>query len=365
MNVNEKIEKYKEKIREIYPQHQDQIIKSLTQRRQKCFRINELKSSKIKILKNLENEGIRFVSLNADENVYVVGLEDYEKFEQSEYHKSGQIYFQNPSSVLPVLALDPKPAQRILDLCAAPGGKTSLIASLANNQTEIVAVEKDRSRIKKLRDVTNLLDAKISRILNIDGRFLLKENPEYIDYFDKVLLDAPCSSEGLLNFYNTKPFKFWSPYKYKDYFKLQRSLIKIGVEALKPGGTLVYSTCTLSPEENEGTVNYIISKYENMQIITLPQSVQCTDLPISREGILSVKNNHGLNQKNSSPLGERGPLAVGEAEVIQGLSKYKDKIFHEDLSKTVRILPNEFYMPFYVASLRKLKSQKSKFKSTN
>lgn len=193
-------------------------------------------------------------------------------------HFTGQIYVQSLSSMLPVDVLDPQPGEKILDLCAAPGSKTSFIAQRMGNSGCIVANEISGSRSKKL--VANLNRTGVSNtvVTQTDGvamsAFLGQE-------FDRILLDAPCSSEGFSrkdsNFFE----KMWSEKKIFVAAKLQRKLIESAFEMLRPEGIMLYSTCTSAPEENELVVQHLMDTYpDEVELL----SFELPNIP-SRPGI--------------------------------------------------------------------------------
>ncbi len=183
------------------------------------------------------------------------GTEPVPWFPDASYDGLG--YKFDPISVVPVLALDPKPNERILDMCAAPGTKTILIAHVTKNSAQIVANDISKTRILRLR--TNLRKYEINaKITNTSGR-IIKEN------FDKILLDAPCSGEGIVN-KKEKLFSAWSEKRIRFLAKKQKKLIANAFNILNDGGILVYSTCTFAPEENEEVVQFLLEKSRNAKL---------------------------------------------------------------------------------------------------
>lgn len=168
----------------------------------------------------------------------------------------GRVYIQNAASWLPVLALQPQPGEHILDMCAAPGGKTSHIAARAGNQAYITANDNSRPRLAKLRANLDRLG-----VQNVEYTLYQAEQLAHRlagQLFDKILLDAPCSGEGMLTYANNKEIATWSVAHIRRLQQLQKRLIMQAWQLLKPGGTLVYSTCTMAPEENEAVVDYLL-----------------------------------------------------------------------------------------------------------
>lgn len=197
-------------------------------------------------------------------------------------HVLGFYYVQEISSMLPILALDPKPGEFILDLFASPGSKTTQMASRMLNQGTIIANELKLDRINPLSAnlercaITNTI---ISRKDAVD--FCLKLSHTQFR-FDKILLDAPCSGEGTLRS-SPKTFLMWNHKIIEKLSRQQKKFLAFALKCLKVGGTLVYSTCTLAPEENEAIVSFALNN--------LPLRIESISLPIKpRPGILEWEN---------------------------------------------------------------------------
>ena len=171
-------------------------------------------------------------------------------------HFLGYIYIQEASSMLPPAVLNPGAGEKVLDMAAAPGSKTTQMAAMMGNKGTIVANDISSGRIKALVENLSRMGVTNTAITRMDGRSFGKKYPEY---FDKVLLDAPCSGEGLIR--KLKELD-WSMKKVLSLSNLQKQLILSAYKALKPGGLMAYSTCTGSPEENEGVVSYLVEKTE-------------------------------------------------------------------------------------------------------
>lgn len=167
-------------------------------------------------------------------------------------------FIMDSASFAPVIALDPKPGERIMDMAAAPGMKTFLMSRIMENRGEIVACEVDRNRIMRLRNNLRKFNCNICSTVRCDAsRYKIKSDEEK---FDKILLDAPCSGEGMVT-KQKKLFKIWSEKRILRLQKIQKRLIKHGFELLKENGILVYSTCTFAPEENEEVVEWLIENF--------------------------------------------------------------------------------------------------------
>jgi len=172
------------------------------------------------------------------------------------YHKAGLYYLQEPSAMMPVAVLDPQPGERVLDLCAAPGGKTTQILSRMGNRGLLIANDPNPRRVQSL-----------SRNLERWGgrsTAVLCETPSRIsehlgDFFDRVLVDAPCSGEGRFRS-DSKEIKKWSPKFIERCCQTQDEILWFAAKMVRPGGVLVYSTCTFNQEENEGTIARFLEK---------------------------------------------------------------------------------------------------------
>jgi NOL1/NOP2/sun family putative RNA methylase len=168
-------------------------------------------------------------------------------------HALGYFYVQEAASMIPPVVLDAKPNEFILDMCAAPGSKTTQISSMMQNTGTLISNDSDKTRINALRlnlercGVTNAI------ITNMEGRWFKK--CEIL--FDRILLDAPCSGIGTIR-KSIKTIRIWNPKMATKISLVQKDLILIAYDLLKSNGILVYSTCTLEPEENEGVIDYLI-----------------------------------------------------------------------------------------------------------
>ncbi len=162
----------------------------------------------------------------------------------------GQFIF-DPVSLVPCLALNPQKHEHILDMCAAPGTKTFILSFLTKNEAKIVANDISKQRVKRLRFNAEKF--------NLSAEIWNKSGRKVYEKFDKILLDAPCSGEGMIN-KKEKLFEHWSEKRVKMLSKKQKRLIKHAYSILNPGGTLVYSTCTFEREENEKVIEYLLEK---------------------------------------------------------------------------------------------------------
>ncbi|HKP03144.1 MAG TPA: 16S rRNA (cytosine(967)-C(5))-methyltransferase RsmB [Chthoniobacterales bacterium] len=179
---------------------------------------------------------------------------------------AGHCYIQDPSTALACRLLDPKPGERVLDACAAPGGKTGLLAELMRNQGAIVACDRDAGRIQTLQDNLDRLGVGVVRVAQHDwttGQAL--PEPWVTCPFDRILIDAPCSNTGVMRRRVDLRWRL-SP---KDFSRMpheQLRIVRAIIPLLKAGGALVYSTCSIEPEENEKVIDAILREFSFLQL---------------------------------------------------------------------------------------------------
>lgn len=296
------------------------VVPLFSQRTRTTIRLNSLKGDTKKTLNSLISKGYELEEIKWAKDIYFVNNKDKAEISQTDEYRDGFFYIQNLSSILATLALDPKPKEKILDMCAAPGSKSTHIAQVTENKAEILANEVEISRTNSLRNVVEQFNAKSVKITISDGRDFGKKYP---DYFDKVLLDAPCSGEGMIYMRGVKPLRFWSIKKIKASSTTQKELIESAFRTLKTGGTLVYSTCTLEPEENEGVVTSLLERHKNAKIMDI-------DIVQSEE------------------------FKEYKQFIKQGITHWSGNSYDTSVVKTVRVLPSPEMMGFYIAKITKL-----------
>lgn len=280
----------------------------LSMPRRRCVRLNTLKIRKSTI-SELSKQGIKLEPLEWAENCYWVS-EGYELLSKNSLVLNGEVFLQNAASFLPVLALDPKSNESILDICAAPGGKTTHIASITRNKAKIIANDTSRTRFFKMREIFKTYGVNAETTL-LDGRIMRKHFAG--KQFDKILLDAPCSGEAAINPNNPKTYSSWLPSKAKRLSRLQEQLIVVAYDLLKPGGVLVYSTCTIAPEENELVINYLLKRR----------------------------------------AAELLPININIKDVKQGIINWNGKQLKPEIAKSIRLLPNIQHEAFFTAKIQK------------
>lgn len=181
------------------------------------------------------------------------------------YYHAGLYYIQEPSAMAPVELLEVKPGERVLDLCAAPGGKSTQIAAKLQGEGVLVVNDIHSDRVKAL--VKNL------ELLGVRNAVVLNEKPErmlnaFQGYFDKILIDAPCSGEGMFR-KEEEMMGQWERHSVQEFAAMQRELLAQAAVMLAPGGRIVYSTCTFSPEENEAQIAEFLDKHPMFDVVPI------------------------------------------------------------------------------------------------
>lgn len=237
------------------------IIKGFACKRLPVIRVNTLKTDIQVVMRYFKGLNVLFERISFLPNALIIRNRDEKFFEKLDVYEKGEIYFQGLSSQLPAIFLNPKSGEKALDMAAAPGSKTAQMGMMMENFGEILANEIDPIRIEKLKYNLDKQGIKIANV-NLGNGISLGKN--FAEYFDKVLLDAPCSAEGRIDLNDPRSYRFWSEKNINQNAKLQKKLFESGVKSLKKGGEMVYSTCTLAPEENEMMVDYILKEFQGV-----------------------------------------------------------------------------------------------------
>lgn len=223
------------------------------------IRVNTLKTSKSDLMSNLKELGFEI-----EETVYdnALNILNPKGVIDTKYFDEGHFYVQDLGSILVASFLNPRENSSLLDLCAAPGGKTTHLADLMNNTGEIMACDKSQGKIKLIQENAKRLGAKNIETRVNDARVL---NEDFIDKFDYVLVDAPCSGIGL---YRKKPDIKWNKdlEDIKSLAEIQFEILDKAKDYVKDGGELLYSTCSLSKIENEDVINKFLENNKNFKI---------------------------------------------------------------------------------------------------
>ena len=270
----------------------ERILQGSSVSRKVSLRANTLTSNATEIARSLEDAGIAHNPVSWYADAFVIEDATVRDIWALEAYDQGKLYLQSLSSMLPPLVLGAGPGLDILDMCAAPGGKTSQLAALGGPGTHITACEMSAPRAEKLEHNLRKLGAGNVLVMRQDARRL-----DEFFRFDRILVDAPCSGSGTLRAGNPKMFKRFTPTLVEKCRRQQAALLEKALSLLKPGGTLVYSTCSVLPQENEQQVKAALKRvrkrgsYEVSPIV-LPEAASAADapplLPNSLPGTLTI-----------------------------------------------------------------------------
>lgn len=231
-------------------------------------RVNILKTDAGKLLEKWRDENLEYDFVRRDwldENL-VFELKSHPPLASLESFRNGWFYIQDPSTLLAPLLLEPKSGETILDLCAAPGGKTTFIAQLMNNAGKIVANDISEERLKWVEENCRRLGVTIADYRWPVADLSTSERAETINpLFDKILVDAPCSNTGVMR-RRVDLRRRISPEEILRLRRTQSELLKFAATKLKPGGVLVYSTCSLEPEENSEAIQEFLREHKNFKL---------------------------------------------------------------------------------------------------
>ena len=243
----------------------EKIFNGYLKRRNVSFRVNTLKTSKEEVIKVLNDKGVEYDSPLWYEDAFVLKNVIEKDIESEAIYEEGKIYLQNLSSMLPPILLEPKEKKDILDMTAAPGGKTTEIASLTNNKAYITACEKNKVRADRLRYNLKKQGA---------NAYVIEKDATMLDSFlkfDQILLDAPCSGSGtIILTEESENIRLTDGYIEK-LEKVQTKLLDKAITLLKSGEEMVYSTCSILYRENEHIVNKFL-RNNKIEIVPIDKS---------------------------------------------------------------------------------------------
>jgi NOL1/NOP2/sun family putative RNA methylase len=253
-------------------------------------------------------------------------------------YASGWMHTQSLSSMLPPAVLAPEAGETVLDICAAPGSKTTQCAALMGNSGVIVANDSNRGRISALSSNLERLGVINACTMNQDGgRFTSKHR------FDRILVDAPCSGLGS----NENAHKWWDEKYSRNVGALQTGILKSAFSHLKEGGVLVYSTCTYAKEENEVPVSRLLEAHEDAKLEQVRVSLGGNEGIARGEGGTATRS--GGERAGAGGGGNAGGAGVPIPDSRSGLSE-----FGSEFRKVARVYPHEFGSEgFFVAKIRR------------
>lgn len=284
----------------------DKILLGMAVNRNTTLRVNTIKYNIQDLMTQLKINNIKFERVSWYNDGLVLKNRAEKDIQKLDIYNEGNIYIQSLSSMIPPLVLAPKSGDKVLDLTAAPGSKTTQLAALMKNTGEIIANELDTIRFERLKYNIEKQGATIVKSINSRGEKLGEKYPEY---FDKVLLDVPCSGEGRFIINEPKTYRDWSMKKVNSLVKLQKKLLTSAYKALKKNGVMVYSTCTINKFENEFILDWGI-KNLGLKIVDIN---------------LAIKDSiHGDNER-----------------------------LDKSIDKSMKILPSKSMEGFFIAKLKK------------
>ena len=238
----------------------------------KAIRVNTIKITSIELIKRLKIQNFTFEDVPWFKDAFFIKHLERKPIGNTLEHFLGYYYVQDAASLIPPIILDSKKEDLVLDLCASPGSKTTQIASMMENEGIILANDITGSRLNPLK--TNLQRCGVKNCI-----ITLMSGQSITGKFDKILLDAPCSGTGAIR-KSPETIAIWNDNMVKRFAKVQKSLILNAFDMLNNNGVLVYSTCSIDPDENERVIEFLLEKRENVKIENI-------DLNLNRSEVLS------------------------------------------------------------------------------
>lgn len=278
----------------------EKIIDGYSKKRYTTLRVNSIKTNKESLIKELQENNIEFEKVSWYDDAFIIKNVREKEIQELNAYQNGEIYLQSLSSMLPPVVLNPQEGMDILDMAAAPGGKTTQMAALSNNKAHITACELNKIRAEKLKFNIEKQGASCVYIMPKDSR-----NLDDFFSFDQILLDAPCSGSGTLNINDANLLKYFTEVLVKKSVTSQLALLRKAVKVLKKGREMVYSTCSILAKENEEVVEKVLRENKNLEIV-----------PIEFEGI---------DELPLLPTKLLGTLCIAPTELYEGFYVVKIK----------------------------------------
>jgi 16S rRNA (cytosine1407-C5)-methyltransferase len=251
----------------------------------------------------LTEMGVEMHDVPWSDRLAVIRHEDVEAVTASEAWRAGRVVIQSPTSVLAAIALGARGSERVLDLCAAPGGKSAAIADLAEGHIDLVANDRSRPRCHRMRALFEML--------NIDAQVRTGPGerlpPRDHDAFDRVLVDAPCSGEGRFRADDDSSIGSWTAKSTRRLASTQKAILHAAIHAVRPGGVVIYATCTLGRVENEEVVARALARYGDG-----PTGVELDPLPDGVPAGLPLLDPPGDSDLAAAAMRRWAPNPAGE-----------------------------------------------------
>lgn len=351
---------FTEKMKKLLGDEYSDFVSTYTTEHYKGIRVNILKTSVEEYLKiaPFELKAVPWVK----EGFYYIDDEQDRPGKHPHYH-CGLYYIQEPSAMIPVEVLDPKPGDKVLDISAAPGGKSTQIGAKLKGEGVIVANDISPKRTKALVKNIEIFGIKNSIVTNEEPKKLAQK---FVEYFDKILVDAPCSGEGMFR-RDPKATKSWSEFSVEECCNMQKDILQWIPKLLKPGGRLVYSTCTFSPEENEGTIDWFLREFPEFEVEDIqgiegldrgkPEWIEASSQLVNTGRAWPHKiNGEGhfvarLRKKSSSSVSSYKPFVLNNKE-IEEFTKFEEENLKINLGDRLHRVGNRLYtIPYDVPEL--------------
>jgi NOL1/NOP2/sun family putative RNA methylase len=316
-------EKFIERLKRLYSDEEyKQVLQAFSAKPLPSFRVNTLKINATELLEKLRQGGFELEQVSWYKDAFILKNKSVRELTETDQYKDGLLYIQNLSSMLPALVMNPQPEELVLDLTAAPGSKTTQLAALMQNRGLLVANDVSRGRMYKMEMLLKQYGIPFQWSIHTQGTYLISSRGETLwkkfpEYFDRALIDVPCTMEGRIQCDEPKTYEDWSTKKIKQLSMLQKYLLRSAISATKPGGVIVYSTCTLGPEENEEVIDWVLKR---------------------EKGAIEIEK-----------------ITIPGLELKSGISAW-NKSFDPQIANTARIIPSEQMEGFFIAKIKKLQS---------
>ncbi len=305
-----------ERLTRIYPPRvAEAALQTFRAARPTTLRVNTLRATVEEVRRALHTEGFQVERVPWYAEALLLKDRSVRELTATAVYERGQLYVQSLSSMLPPLVLAPQPGEMVLDVTAAPGSKTTQMAALMQNHGTMVANDNIQPRFAKLLANVTRQGATCVQCVRSPGETVWRR---YGEVFDRVLVDAPCSAEGRFDTRDPRSYRYWKLTKIHEMVRTQKRLLYSAMRSLKPGGTLVYSTCTFAPEENEGVVSWALERFGDV--------------------LTSI------------------PCRVPVVNTARPLARWEGKTFVLGIRRAIRILPTATMEGFFVAAFQKVQS---------